>query len=356
MRKNLLFVAAFLMAFSLVNAQYSVLVVDDDANGSDESFRIDTALANSGYTYSFINIDTNAAPTYDDLKDYDMVIWTTSNDGENIHLWDVSDTTANGIGAIKFNAALTQYVDSGNVLWIDGLDYMYDIYGGAPYDFNAGDFCYDVMGIDNYAVQSKIGDTVYTGLPVAVKVAGNTINSLDSIKWKFSTVWYADGFDITTQATALYEMGPADYDYAGYTSAFYRENIITSSLRIGALGDANGNYIQADIDLLVKDMVDAANAGTFARIGMGVENTLANNVNVQVYPNPARDMITFAITASQNAILSVYDITGKVVFSQSVDATNGNYNLDLSNYNSGMYFYNLTLDNNSVTGKFSVVK
>ena len=356
MRKNLLLIAAFLMTFGLVNAQYKVLLVDDDANGSDESFRIDTALAHSGYTYSFINIDTNATPSYDDLKDYDMVIWTTSNDGVNLNLWDVSDTAGIGAGAVKFNSALMQYVDSGNVVWVDGLDFIYDIYGSAPDDFNVGDFCYDVMGIDNYVAQSHGDDTLgsYNGLEVALKASTNTITTLDSMKWKYSSVWWADAFDATSTSTVLYEMGPADYDFAGKASMLYNQNVITSSLRIGALGDG-ANYDQAEIDLLVKDMVDAAVAGTFVKTGIGMEENY-NNASFVSYPNPASSMITFEMPATKTASLVIYDITGKVIFNQNINATSGIYNLDLSSYQSGMYIYNILSGNESSTGKFSVVK
>lgn len=356
MRKNLLLIAAFLMTFGFVNAQYKVLLVDDDANGSDESFRIDTALAHSGYTYSFINIDTNAAPSYDDLKDYDMVIWSTSNDGLNLNLWDVSDTAVSGPGAVKFNSALMQYVDSGNVVWLDGLDFIYDIYGSAPYDFNAGDFCYDVLGIDKYVAQSHADDSLgsYNGLEVALKASTNSITTLDSIKWKYSSVWYADAFDVTSTSTVLYEMGPAGYDFAGKTSMLYNQNMVTSSLRIGALGDGS-NYDQAEIDLLVKEIVDAAAAGTFVKLGIGM-NENSNNVAFASYPNPASSLITFEMPASKTASLIIYDITGKVIFNQNIDANSGIYNLDLSSYQSGMYIYNIVSGNASSTGKFSVVK
>ncbi len=356
MRRKLLFVAAFLMAFSYVNAQYSVLLVDDDANGADESSRIDTALAHSGYTYSFINIDTNATPSYADLKDYDMVIWTTANDGADLHLWDVSDTAANGAGAIKFNAALQQYVDSGKVVWVDGIDFMYDIYKKTPTTFAAGDFVYDVMGIQTYVAQSHKDDSLgsFTGLPMDLKAATNTITTLDTIRWKWSSLWYGDAFDVTPATTVLYEMGPATYDFAGKASMFYLYNVITSSMRIGSIGDTH-NYVQGDLDILVKEMVDAAAAGTFVNPTIGIDEAKNTISKVTVYPNPATNRVTFAIPA-QNAIVAVYDITGKVIFNQSVEVNGGLFNLDISNLNSGMYFYNVTVDNSSVTGKFSVVK
>jgi len=276
---------------------FKVLLVDDDANGPDESSRIDTALSHSGYTYSVLNAGSTI-PTYNDLKDYDMVIWTTANDGLDLNLWDVSDTTANGAGAVKFTSGLTQFLDSNGVVWIDGLDFMYDIYGSAPYDFNAGDFVYDKMGIDNYAAQSHVDDTLgtYSGLPMALKTANNTINSLDTVKWKWSSLYYGDAFDITSSATALYEMGPADYDFAGKTNALYKDNIITSSLRIGSLGDGSA-YVQEDIDSLIISMVRA------------VDNGLPDN-NAPIV----------------NSATAISDSVINVVYNEKVDSTAENVN------------------------------
>ena len=342
------------MALGTMNDQFKVLVVDDDANGSDESPNIDTALVHAGYTYSHINIDTNAAPTYNDLKDYDMVIWTTANDGVNLNLWDISYTAGNGPGAVKFNAALTQYLDSGKVVWIDGLDFIYDIYGSAPDDFNPGDFVYDVMGLDNYVAQSKADDSVYVGLPMLLKTASNTIINQDTIQFKYSTLWYADAFDITSNAVALYKMGPADYDFAGKISALYIENLIVSTIRVGLLGYGNNAIVQAPIDQVVGDMVAAAENGTFVKTS-GINNSKAE-LNVRVYPNPTQGNITFTLPVAQNVTLSVFDITGKVIINKNVASSNGSYVLNLNEVQSGMYFYQVTVNNSTTTGKFSVVR
>ena len=241
---------------------FKVLRVDDDNNGSHDTWAMDTALTHSGYTYSTLDLTT--VPTYNDLKDYDLIIWSTSNDGTSLKLWDVSDTATGGPGAIKFNAALTTYLDSAKgTVWVDGVDFLYDIYGGAPYNFNSGDFCYDVMGIDKYVAQTHVDDNLgsFTGLEMAYKSATNTINSIDTLKWKWSSLWYADALDITSSAAPLYQMGPANYDFAGKVVALYKGDVITSSLRFGSLGDGNGNYVQADVDSLIISMIKGVENG-----------------------------------------------------------------------------------------------
>ncbi len=270
---------------------FKILVVDDDANGSDESGKIVTALSNSGHPYSSFNISTSF-PVFDTLIKYDMVIWTTANDGVNLYLWDVSDTAANGLGAVKFNAPLMQYLDSNGIVWVDGLDYMYDVYGSAPDTFAMGDFVYDAMGISVYAAQSHVDEPA--GLSMAIKSATNTITNLDTIEWKWSTLWNGDAFDITSDAVSLYEMGPSTYAFAGKTNALYRGNVISSSLRIASFGDAGGNYIQADVDTLINDMINAAIAGTFAPIPTPGGDTTAPVVNSAELINGTTVLVAFS--------------------------------------------------------------
>ena len=258
--KQFLLLIAFALTIGVTNAQYSVLLVNDNSKSSSEFLTIDTALAHAGVTYSSFEIDT-VAPTFNQLKAYDMVIWYTGNDGVGLYLWDETDT----VSGPKFNPALMEFIDSSGVVWVDGFDFLYDIYGSAPDNFAAGDFVYDVMGIDKYVAQSHADDSLgtYTGLPMALKTATNNITTLDTIKWKWSSAWYADALDITSEATALYEMGPAAYDFAGKISALYRYNVISSSLRMASIGNGS-TLVQADLDLLISDMITAGIAGTFA--------------------------------------------------------------------------------------------
>ncbi len=353
MKKTLLLLT-LLTFFGWANAQYKVLLVDDDLNGTDESFRIDTALAHSGYSYSFINIDTNAAPSYDDMKGYDMVIWTTANDGMNLNLWD--STTLAG-GPAKFNDALMQYLDSGNVVWLDGIDFIYDIYGKAPDTFSPGDFVYDVMGIAKYLAQSHADDTLgsYSGCPLAQKAASNNVTNIDTIKWKWSSLWYADAYELAPKAVSLYEMGPAGYDFAGKSMALYNGNLIVSTLRIGSIGDGNGNYDQNTIDALVKQMVQAAENGTFAKLPGGFGDK-AVKPTVKVYPNPALNQISFEMPQSRDAEIYIYDISGKLVSQTTANQGNTTVTMDVSNLKAGLYFYKVLINKTPVTGKFSVMR
>ncbi len=341
MKILLLTFALFLTTFGL-QAQFSVLMVDDDNNTTRESATIDTALAHkAGITYSTLLLDT-LAPTYDQIKDYDMIIWTTANDGVDLKLWDTDDTTTAGIPILKFNDALMQYVDSGKVLWIDGLDFMYDIYGGAPDTFAAGDFVYDVMGIQGYLAQSKVGDVVYTGVPKLLKDPSNNITSLDSIRWKFSTLWYCDGFALAPTAHSLYVMGPSNYDYYGMTSFLYNYNVISSTARIGTIGNGSA-LVQSDIDLLISDMIDAAQNGTFAPKVNALEIT-QNPKNYSLFPNPTNGALTISgNNGKDNTQISIYDLGSKLIFQQNM--SHHQHTIDVRPFTRGMYILELKYDN-----------
>lgn len=65
---------------------------------------------------------------------------------------------------------------------------------------------------------------------------------------------------------------------------------------------------------------------------------IANNTSMNVYPNPARNTATIEIdgTIETEAQLNVFDLTGKRVFSDVMNANN--YSLSVENYPSGIYF------------------
>ncbi len=353
MKKNLLLVAAIMFASFFANAQYTVLLVNDalGASGSEEYLNIATAITNSGYEYETLNIDTNEGPSFDVLSAYDMVIWTTANNGVALNLWD---TTA----YVQYNEAIRDYIDSDGVLWVDGLDYMYDIYGSASDTFEEGDFVYDVMGISIYSAQSHADDSLgsYDGLEIAYPTANATFLTMESIQWKWSSVWYADAFEKTDDANALFEMGPEGYDFAGRLSGLYKENVISTSLRIGSLGNGS-ELVQASIDQLVLEMIDAAVDGVFdPEVTIGINTPAFSENDINAYPNPASDNITITFPSSNDGSLSIYDMTGKVIFTTNIEANTTSYNMNLSEFKTGIYFYELTIDNTTVSRKLSVIK
>lgn len=340
MRKFLSFLMIAFFATSMVSAQ-TVYFVDDDQNTA-EADPIVTALDNWGGVYTYRSTATEGIPTFADISSFDIVIWYTGNDGLDLRLWDVSDTTSVGAGAVKFNDALAQYYNAGGVIWIDGLDFLYDIYDVAPATFSAGDFVYDVLGLTGYLSQSHVDEP--DGVAQMDISSTNTLTTTDPIKWVFSTLWNADGLAIRDDAVALYEMGPAGYALEGQVTALYRNNVITSSLRLAKISP------QADLDQIISDMLTAVNGGSFPA---AVQNV--NNNTVKLYPNPAVNNITVELGNAQNAQIAVYDLTGRKILTQAVSGQN-NVSINVANLTPGFYTMTVNDGQKISSSKFSIVK
>jgi hypothetical protein len=79
---------------------------------------------------------------------------------------------------------------------------------------------------------------------------------------------------------------------------------------------------------------------------------LKSAYNVNVFPNPATNQITFKIDASVGQfIVEFYDIQGKLVLSQ---LSYNNSPVSIESLDEGLYFYRLSDNLNFYTGKIMV--
>lgn len=87
------------------------------------------------------------------------------------------------------------------------------------------------------------------------------------------------------------------------------------------------------------------------RTGLAQYEALAGSVSA--YPNPANTEFTITMDAAI-ATVEIMDITGRMVETGSV--TMGEARFDVSNYNNGVYFYQIKGENNTMikSGKFTV--
>lgn len=73
------------------------------------------------------------------------------------------------------------------------------------------------------------------------------------------------------------------------------------------------------------------------------------------YPNPAKDVVGISMNAEGAAVITVTDISGKTVISQSVTLMNGSTSLNIADLENGMYIFNVELENGQ-TALMNVVK
>lgn len=89
----------------------------------------------------------------------------------------------------------------------------------------------------------------------------------------------------------------------------------------------------------------------------------ANNIGVNesatidgmAYPNPATENVTISLEGEGVASLRVTDISGKEVANQSLNLINGKADVSINNLESGVYIFNVVLENGK-TAQFNVVK
>jgi len=85
------------------------------------------------------------------------------------------------------------------------------------------------------------------------------------------------------------------------------------------------------------------------------------STSVNVYPNPSKGItnVNISLANLSNVEMNILDITGKKVWSQNAGSmTAGTYNVkvDVSNFESGVYFYQLITETGTTTKKLYVVK
>lgn len=85
----------------------------------------------------------------------------------------------------------------------------------------------------------------------------------------------------------------------------------------------------------------------------------ANGTAITVFPNPANNMLNVAIhlEQGQTAILKVYDLTGKLVLSKTLNENTDVSEISTVSLSEGMYIYKINTNGTTVnTGKLSIIR
>jgi hypothetical protein len=86
--------------------------------------------------------------------------------------------------------------------------------------------------------------------------------------------------------------------------------------------------------------------------GLGIGKTGKNDSFI-ISPNPASDHLTIAFLSplSESASLEIADLTGKMVYRQTLGKGSGNTIINTSRFNNGLYFIRITSPSVSSSGK-----
>tara|TARA_R110002072_G_scaffold9144_20_gene44980 strand:- start:1569 stop:2273 length:705 start_codon:yes stop_codon:yes gene_type:complete len=80
--------------------------------------------------------------------------------------------------------------------------------------------------------------------------------------------------------------------------------------------------------------------------------------SLSVYPNPAigKTTVSYTLDQSQNNVFELYNLLGSKVFVQNIEGAKGEFELNVSQYSKGVYYYALKTDGVLVETKKMVIK
>ena len=84
---------------------------------------------------------------------------------------------------------------------------------------------------------------------------------------------------------------------------------------------------------------------------VGIDENI-NNSNVSIFPNPANDLVTFTAESSTIAEVQIFDLTGKMIYSNF--SSSSRLEVNTSNYASGTYIVKVITENESATRRLIV--
>src|SRR5690606_25372468 len=112
-------------------------------------------------------------------------------------------------------------------------------------------------------------------------------------------------------------------------------------------GTKGRTYIDTIMGYMNPRIVCALELGPCALVGIAESDPIA--VGVDLFPNPAHDVVRISSANATIRMVDVYDINGRRVHSENVE--NKAFNLHRNGLKTGAYFVTLTFDQGTVTRK-----
>jgi Secretion system C-terminal sorting domain/SprB repeat/Right handed beta helix region len=135
------------------------------------------------------------------------------------------------------------------------------------------------------------------------------------------------------------------------------EDVLLSIAILNPLTD--GDAVYSARSMLRIDPTDNSTVRTMAE--ETPEEIIAQETKMigKLYPNPNNGImqLEYTITEDQNAILVIYDVTGRKLSSYTMNSNNNKLQIDESKLSSGIYFYQIILNNQLIQAdKFIIAK
>jgi hypothetical protein len=104
--------------------------------------------------------------------------------------------------------------------------------------------------------------------------------------------------------------------------------------------------------------INPDDAGLDFAIDTNFKSTTTKEINVSVFPNPAKDQLNILFTdaVAADAIIKIYGTMGNIVLTDYIEHGYIYKTLDVSKLQAGLYFYSITLNGEKISsGKVTIL-
>ena len=172
--------------------------------------------------------------------------------------------------------------------------------------------------------------------------------SSNSLTKQNVTAYFPLGFGLVDNQNYLFcvENTTSDTIYFGASEIGYSQSITEYNEYTALFEQTNGDLS------FFGDIVPSITIETIPAAQVGVEENEEDKL--VAYPNPAKDMISIPVGNTEITSVNIYDVTGKLVASQTTSVVNNTLTLDVTSVSNGSYVISLNYANNT-SSKINVV-
>ncbi len=233
--------------------------------------------------------------------------------------------------------------------------------------------------LDAHFIGYKLGDVALTGFERRsdktefIYIEDKTVNAGDVVKIRLDAEYdllnfiklelHSERGDfIITQSDPFLEISREE-NSVSITSLLPKTSIASSGIYFEfiALVDGKLSDMIRLSDIYESVAIDVEDEVKDIELRFADSNSVVSLQNVNIYPNPFSDFTTlnFEMLSAEKLNLNIFNVEGKVVYTQNVHVERGQNQIQLNREklgSSGMYIYELTGENTRMTGKLICIE
>jgi hypothetical protein len=193
------------------------------------------------------------------------------------------------------------------------------------YQNNASIWTQIGQDIDGENINDNFGSSVSLSSDGSTVVIGGPFNDGHVGTYKNNSgTWIQIGDDID---------GEASEDFSGFSTSINSDGTV---IAIGAPGnDGNGN--------------NSGQVRVYQNENLGISEF--SQLEKLIYPNPTSGIIYLEFISNNTPQVSIFDLTGKLIYDKLHSISNNKLKIDFSNFESGIYLIKIKENNKIFTGK-----